>query len=343
MKSFMKNRIYWIDILNILACAGVLILHCTNHEIHNFSGTRTLNWYIGLLTHSLFLWPVCVFFMLTGSTLIKENTSSFISFYIKRIKRIGVPLLGWNIIYMLITILEKDSLDYKMLIAYFIQLKFNPFLWFFIPLISIYLVLPYITLFVLHANKKMIEGYLIIGFICICIIPMLMYFTNIKTFDNLFPMGTNYLFHVILGYYLYHFDLSNKQKNIIYILAVICVILIFICTYYLTCYYPTYYRWMLTYTFAPCTITAMAVYIYIKDNNKILFLFNKIGISYKQLMCFSGLSFGIYLIQGLWFNLIKRIPIIDNNLFIKFVIMYLLCVSSVYFLKKIHYINQIVP
>lgn len=54
------KRIIWIDALNIVACAGVLLLHCTNEQLHNFSGAPTINWYIGLFTHGFFLWPVAM-------------------------------------------------------------------------------------------------------------------------------------------------------------------------------------------------------------------------------------------------------------------------------------------
>lgn len=37
------KRIIWIDALNIVACAGVLLLHCTNKQIHNFSGTPSID------------------------------------------------------------------------------------------------------------------------------------------------------------------------------------------------------------------------------------------------------------------------------------------------------------
>lgn len=65
----MKERLVWIDVLNIVACAGVLLLHCTNAQVHGFSGTPSADWFIGLTTHSFFLWPVNVFFMISGFTL----------------------------------------------------------------------------------------------------------------------------------------------------------------------------------------------------------------------------------------------------------------------------------
>ena len=68
-----KKRIVWIDILNIIACMGVVLLHSTNAELHKFKGEISLNWCLGLFTHSFFLWPVDVFFMLSGYTLIHKS------------------------------------------------------------------------------------------------------------------------------------------------------------------------------------------------------------------------------------------------------------------------------
>lgn len=73
MKLKSNQRIVWVDALNIVACAGVLLLHCTNNQVHNFSGTPSWDWYVGLFTHSTFLWPVDVFFMLSGYTIIRSD------------------------------------------------------------------------------------------------------------------------------------------------------------------------------------------------------------------------------------------------------------------------------
>lgn len=102
-----KERLIWIDLLNIVSCAGVLLLHCTNEEVHHFSGMPSANWFIGLTTHSFFLWPVNVFFMISGFTLIRPSLlvnnikmKGMKNFYSRRLKRLGIPLLVWNMLYM---------------------------------------------------------------------------------------------------------------------------------------------------------------------------------------------------------------------------------------------------
>lgn len=73
MKMKSKKRLTWIDALNVVACAGVLLLHSTNSQVHHFSGTPSYEWFVGLFTHSFFLWPVNVFFMISGFTLIRPS------------------------------------------------------------------------------------------------------------------------------------------------------------------------------------------------------------------------------------------------------------------------------
>lgn len=65
------KRVLYVDILNIIACAGVLLLHSTNGPVHNFNGNVNFDWFIGLFSHSFFLWPVNVFFMLSGITMMR--------------------------------------------------------------------------------------------------------------------------------------------------------------------------------------------------------------------------------------------------------------------------------
>lgn len=41
------KRVLYVDILNIIACAGVLLLHSTNGPVHNFNGNVNFDWFIG--------------------------------------------------------------------------------------------------------------------------------------------------------------------------------------------------------------------------------------------------------------------------------------------------------
>lgn len=123
-----------MDVLNILACMGVLLLHCTNQEIHDFSGRLSFNWFFGLLTHSFMLWPVDVFFMLSGFTLIRQTFGGVRAFFSRRIKRLLLPVLFGNTVYMLISMrgcfmqgVYPDSL--LLILDDFVSFKYNSFLY----------------------------------------------------------------------------------------------------------------------------------------------------------------------------------------------------------------------
>ena len=54
------------------------------------------------------------------------------------------------------------------------------------------------------------------------------------------------------------------------------------------------------------------------------------------------LSLGIYLIQGAGFTIIGHLHICDGNMLLKFLLMYLLCVTSVWMMKHIPIIKRII-
>ena len=69
----MKKRILWVDILNIVACLGVLLMHTSNHQVHSWNGEYNMDFWWGLLTHTLDYWPVPIFLMLSGNNILSKN------------------------------------------------------------------------------------------------------------------------------------------------------------------------------------------------------------------------------------------------------------------------------
>lgn len=347
-----NKRITWVDALNIVACAGVLLLHCTNSQIHGFSGEPSVEWYIGLFTHSFFSWPVNVFFMLSGFTLIRKSlidkcqSGGVKGFYLKRLNRLGPALLLWNILYMTLNIVHNISHGEQIdgiltMIKKFVLFEYNGFMWFFVPLLLIYLALPFLSYFVLYADRKVLRSFLIIGLAMSFIPPLETSFTTRESLPNIYLLGSRFMYYVFLGYYIGHYNFSKMMKKRIYVAGIISVLLMFAGTYMLTIYKHEYYKYFITYTNIPCTISAMAVFLYFKsvDWGKVL---NKLHLHSELLAKWSSLSLGIYLIQAVWFNVLMRLHI-DLPMLINFVLMYILCFSSVWLMKKIPLTRQLVP
>lgn len=345
------KRIIWIDALNIVACAGVLLLHCTNKQVHNFSGTPSIDWYIGLFTHGFFLWPVNVFFMISGFTLLRksliENLPDTISiFYKRRVSRLAIPLLTWNIIYMLLSLTKTYIKGEEMeplgsLIQKFCLFEYNGFMWFFMPLLLIYISMPFFARFVMYSNRSLLRLFLIIGGIMGLFPSIQTDFTVKNDFADIYLMGSRFLYFIVAGYYFGHYEISPKTRNRLYIATLLSMTLISVGTYILTLYWPNHYRYFISYINLPCTISAIGVFVFFRECNwnKLL---KKYRIRPERLASLSSLSLGIYLIQMIWFTIIDYFKICEGEPLIKFLVMYVLCVFSVYIMKRLPLVKRLI-
>lgn len=319
-------------------------------QVHGFSGIPSVNWYIGLATHSFFLWPVNVFFMISGFTLLRPSivnnnkTGEIKQFYIRRLKRLGIPLLVWNVLYMIIHFLaayhDGEKLEsIPILIEKFVLFEYNGFMWFFVPLIMIYLSMPFFAVFVLNADRRLLRLFLILGLILGGIPPLDA--TTRGGLSDIYLMGSRYLYFIVAGYYVGHFDLSVKTRRIIYTCSVICMLVMFGGTMLLTLYMPEHYRYFITYTNIPCTVSAIGVFTFFRYNdwNSLL---NKLKLNKNSLAYFSSFSLGIYLIQGAWFTVLGFFHICDEHILLKFFVMYVLCTGSVWVMKHVPVVRRMI-
>lgn len=61
-----NKRTVYMDILNIISCIAVCILHC-NGIVHTYS--NSIEWRQALVAESIFYFAVPIFIMITGATL----------------------------------------------------------------------------------------------------------------------------------------------------------------------------------------------------------------------------------------------------------------------------------
>ena len=85
------KRLYYIDILNILSCFAVVVLHCSGGV---FYYQKTRLWFIYMFLQTVAHFAVPVFFMITGANLLdyrkKYDTKTFFK---KRAARTLAPFL----------------------------------------------------------------------------------------------------------------------------------------------------------------------------------------------------------------------------------------------------------
>ena len=345
-----KERIIWIDALNIVACMGVLLLHCTNGEIHNFRGQVSTEWMIGLITHSTFLWPVNVFFMLSGFTLLRQNSSNgtggVMQFYKRKLNRLLIPVLFWNTLYMMQQLFAQwnkgNLLDSPtVIVEKFLSFQYNGFMWFFIPLISIYLSLPFLSIFVLNAQRSILRTFIILAVALNCIASFQSNFSSRMEYFDVYLFGSRFIVFAVAGYYMGTYTIRKDTRKILYLSALACVTLMLVGTIVLQYHAPQHYKYFIQYVNFPCTIISFAVFLFFKHTDWKCFM-QRWKIESRTLLSLSSLSLGIYLVQLVGFLVVNHIPFVSNISILKFLTMYIGCALVVWTLKHIPVLKKLV-
>lgn len=285
MKSEIRNRIYYLDFVRIVACIMVIIQHAPKPDI----GINSV-----LLSAVSFLTYPCIglFFMVSGALLlpVRQTTNEF---YKRRLIKVAVPAIIWMVVYLLLGFC-LGNYSVSNLLKYILLIPLTPstvpVFWFIYVLIGLYLFAPIISPWLLKSTKKDIKCYLILWGITL-FIPVLNSFFNIPYgYYSILCYFGGYLGYFILGYYLHHYS----QK--ITLLSILCFIGMPIIAYALCKYlnmksdFNTYY-YLSIYT-APMVIGWFLLIKRITPNN--------LHLKMRSLVTnMSNACFGIYLVHVL--------------------------------------------
>ncbi len=142
-----KARYYpWADFVRVLATWMVIQLHVSGNLLYKWGDIHWHYWMAGNLYDSSVRASVPLFFMLSGALLLGKREPLHV-FFRKRISKILYPFLLWSFLYWL-WFFHLQSGDYPSLKdfeTFLFSLPSNPaysHLWFFYPLIGLYLFTP---------------------------------------------------------------------------------------------------------------------------------------------------------------------------------------------------------
>lgn len=336
--------IYYYDILNIFACLSVLVLHF-NGLSHAYS--QTAAYYQALGAECLFFWAVPVFLMLTGATLIDyRHRYSTRAFFKKRITKTFVPFIAWSFLalaWKVLTNQMEGPVGPRSLIDLIFNTKIIDVYWFFIPLFSIYLMIPILSLFVKNENFIQLKYIVCVYIMLNSILPLLFELIGIPFNGNLnISLMGGYLIFPVLGYYLANTQMSSRHRQILYILAIVATVL----RYLIIVEYegaPGSLAW--SYLSPAGILQGAAVFVFIKQVDWPRLLSNTKG---KQaIRRLSSCSFGIYLIHMIVFYYGLALTHLDGSSLIWRtlgpLVAYLVCLAIVLVGKSIPLVRRLFP
>ena len=328
-----KTRNINLDLIKVLACIGVVLLHTT---MIGFKDTGSWN----LLAYLYYLgtYSIPLFFMVNGYLLLGKRNITY-SYILEKVKWILITVSSWNTI---VWLLKRDFAvnPVKKIIGSMVQKGYFFQFWFFGALILIYLCLPILKKFL---NSK--RSYLYILSLLISI-GLIFELTNIIIQTPLqsyviqtFRLWT-WFFYYILGGLIAQFDkefIKNGFKRWMKIVAVLLLLITPVILFFLakTIYHNLFAEYFYDILFVK--IVSLGVFL------TILTLSLKES-KYKWIVSLSNQTMGVFIVHTyvmkMWEKLFGFSFVGSYLLFSIFT----LCVSFIVIriLMKVPYLNRIV-
>lgn len=358
MSKTKSKRIFYFDALRALAILSVIFIHCFNTVIKGdvsfYSVHPSLSWVAAVFCGNYSRIGVDLFLMLSGALSLGREWE-IRTFLGKRIPRIVLPFLFWGFVLAVgmiifnqyypifdpLTKFDLPSFAKYLSNCYFAKNSALTPYWFFWMILGTYLIMPIFNKWLLHADLKEAEYFLIIWAIT-CL------FQN--TFNIKCPIKLDYfagaIGMVVLGYYLRHTERKIfKNPYFIVSLLVISFTLIFFNTF----------EFSLSGTFHKLNrynlfigIEVMGVFLlfrYLSEHDLRIHL-SKESIIRKGAASLAKYSYGLYLIHRpviiLTYSLLGITTKVYSVIAIIFVITTLITWLVMASLNRIPYVNQVI-
>ena len=231
MQSKESNRKVHIDLLRILACFSVILLHSASQYWYDIPITST-RWLVCNSYDAVSRFGVPIFVMISGVLFLgREGEIDLKRLYRNNILRLAVAYWFWSVLYGLWDSREwmgAEGVKFKDYVAEVVYGRYH--LWFIPMMIGIYMLLPVIKTFTDYASKKYMEYFLMlflvieVGVNTIVIVnPPQLVQTVLQLIDV--EMVCSYVAYFVLGYYLYRYPVSEKKEKIIYLSGILGAVL----------------------------------------------------------------------------------------------------------------------
>ncbi len=345
-----KEKTAYITLLSVVSAIAVVCLH-TNGCFWTFSTERY--WFTANIIESVFYFSVPVFFMISGATLMdyRERYSTR-EYLVRRARKTVVPFLAWSLIGLLYNVAfhgtDPADISLKYVINGILDTTIIQKYWFFIPLFCIYLCIPLFAA-VPEKNRREVFSYLAVLFFFIStLIPFLLKVFSIHmSWPFSLAVGHRHMLYAVIGYLLYRYDLTKKQKGLLYISAAAGLLLHIWGTYQFSMAAGTVDRTFKGFENVPSMLYAVGVFVFFKDyGNRIMNSF--VG---KPVRFLAGYTFGIYLthhyiMEGVQYCFRRFLHISGYSLKYRLgapLVIVPLAVALVYGMRKIPVLRHIVP
>ena len=208
-ESRLQRRIPYLDILRVVACLLVILIHTPIRQYGTYYNTPSISTAI----YTVLVAVNCnLFFMISGALLLPVTRPGK-RFVKRRLLVILPPLVVWTVIYLL----EHAFLLHNFTPRLLVSVLFHPvegLLWYVYVLAVIYVTLPLVSKCIDAVGKRGVEVVLVLWILSSFIPYQHGIFIEASQYShNMFGAFANYYGYVLLGYYLHHYGLPLFSRG----------------------------------------------------------------------------------------------------------------------------------
>ncbi|CAG1064913.1 O-acetyltransferase WecH [uncultured bacterium] len=306
-----KGRLIWADLLKIIAVYAVILIHSAAPYVTGYETHGLRQWWAGNFYDSLSRWCIPVFIMLSGFFLIgKYRDDSMGSFFLRRFTRVFVPFIVWSFFYFLWRIYANGE---ELRLSSFIPMLFMEpvyyHLWYMYLLMGLYLVAPFMGLYMKNARRLHGWYYLALWFAAASALPFVEAWFNVTTYIS---SGTgNSIFKFIgyfaLGWMLRDYELKTSRKVLFLMLFAAGLSITAYGTYFTSIirnggrFSGIFYEYFSFSVF----MMAISIFLMVKSMN-LSFLQGNPGYAARALSFIAACVPGVYLVHAAFIAVAKR-------------------------------------
>ena len=340
------------DFLTIPACLMVVFFH-TNGILYTYSDS--LSWKISVAERCVVYSAIPIFFMLSGAKLMEYRKRYSTKEYAKkRLLRVGLPFLFWNIFYVVWQRVFTPDASFHSVKEFFYMLlnsKFQERYWFFFPLFCIYAAIPVISL-VLEAknHRKYLWFAVYVAFALNWVLKPVCGLLEIPFNSYLtMPVSGGFLMYVLFGYLVSTETWCRTKRVLLYLAAIASSIFAVWHIIHTSAIYGETALTMANYQYFPSGLTGAAIFVFVKhlfDKPAVTESLNR-RIKFATLVrTVSGCCMGVWLTHslGIWLGA-GILDLVNSGFVYRFVLpwfVFAACVLGVWIAKKIPVVKHLV-
>ena len=262
-----NGKIFWLDNLRAVATISVVFLHVVSALLYEklFSPT----WFLCNFYDSMVRFCVPVFLMITGALLLGRDYS-LEEFMKKRLLRVLLPFLFWDLIYASYNVLLHSWKEKQFSISD-IYLFFSDFtygssyhFWYIYLIIGIYLFVPVLNRWIKHCPEKEIVYFLSLWLVSMVVAAYLP--------EGFIPVSllhfSGYTGYLVAGYYLAQKNNENKKYiNATVAALALGILLTFAGTWYITSRQGKFSALYYDFLQPNVMLTALAIFWWFKNSS----------------------------------------------------------------------------